>query len=456
MKFTDSRNSTINEALQGIKILKLYAWESFFQKKIQKFRDDEMVHCAKFNYIAAYQTMMYVAIPLFINVGTFGSHYLMGGDMDPSTIFTAIALLQIIRMPLTMLPMMIIGFIQAQNALSRMQKYFDADEQFDFTEKSSDESISLKLQGDFSWEESDDAKKEEEKEEEVKGEDVTKDVGTELTEIKLETQKFTLTLNQSEFVVKKGELIAIVGEVGSGKSSLISALLGEMEPTSDKNSPSNKRQQAFRVVSGNVSYSSQVPWIVNETVKNNITMGLPFNQEKFNRALELCALVDDLRMLPAGVNTEIGEKGINLSGGQKARLCLARCVYREADVVFLDDPLSAVDAHVGKHLFEKCISGAFEDQTVILATNQLQVLSSVSRIIVLKNGAVTEQGTYKDLYEKKGEFMSLMDKHNNKTKEKEKEKESEKLERGKLRGESMDSIHSDHSVEDVASQKPSR
>jgi len=421
MKMTDARNSIVNESLQGIKILKLYAWENFFRDKINKIRRDEMAHCAKFNYISAYQTMMYVAVPLFINIGTFLFHYHTGGDMSPSTIFTSIALLQIIRMPLTMLPMMVIGFIQSGNALGRMSKFFNECERSNFLDPDFTGSVGdLELDGDFEWGDStatDEKKGVVKTEMTEKTENGTSAEGVELREIHADlVRSFRLSIKSNEFSVKAGELIAVVGEVGSGKTSLISALLGELEPAATST--------GRRGLNGSIAYASQAPWIVNETVQNNILMGLDYDEKKFKSTLEICSLNEDLAMLPAGVETEIGEKGINLSGGQKARLGLARAVYRAADINFLDDPLSAVDAHVGKHLFEKCITGIFKGKTVILATNQLQFLPSVDRIVVLKLGKIEEVGSYSDLYAKGGEFKALMDKHNSKEKNEESEKDN--------------------------------
>ena len=210
-------------------------------------------------------------------------------------------------------------------------------------------------------------------------------------------------------LVKKGELIAIVGTVGSGKSSLIGACLGELEKA-----PGAKETHCG--LSGKIGLAAQSPWIVNNTLRGNIIMGLEYERARYEHAVATCALEDDIEMLPAGNDTEIGEKGINLSGGQKARVALARAVYANPDIYMLDDPLSAVDAHVGKHLFEKGIKKEMhgKGKTVLFATNQLFVLDKVDRIIMMQEGKIGEIGTYSELMAKKGPFSLLIDEFNSK------------------------------------------
>jgi ATP-binding cassette, subfamily C (CFTR/MRP), member 1 len=194
------------------------------------------------------------------------------------------------------------------------------------------------------------------------------------------------TLKNINMAVKKGNLSAVVGPVGSGKSSLISALLGEMiKITGDVN------------VDGRIAYVSQQAWIQNATLQDNILFGRPLNKGFYQKVLHACALESDLTILPAGDQTEIGEKGINLSGGQKQRVSLARAVYSGADIFIFDDPLSAVDTHVGKHIFEHVMSetGMLKGKTRFLVTHALSYLPKVDEIFVLLNGEISESGTYK-------------------------------------------------------------
>ena len=199
--------------------------------------------------------------------------------------------------------------------------------------------------------------------------------------------------------VRPGELIAVVGAVGTGKSSLLSALLGEMELLSGTVN-----------TKGRVAYVPQQAWMQNATLQNNITFGKRFKRDLYDKVLDACALPTDLAMLPGGDQTEIGEKGINLSGGQKQRVSMARSVYANAGLYLLDDPLSAVDSHVGKHIFERVIgpSGLLKRKTRILVTHGVGYLPQVDRILVMKGGRISEEGSFKELLERDGEFSKFL------------------------------------------------
>ncbi|KAF5828549.1 hypothetical protein DUNSADRAFT_17458 [Dunaliella salina] len=207
-------------------------------------------------------------------------------------------------------------------------------------------------------------------------------------------------LRDIDFCVQKEQLIMVVGQVGSGKSSLLAAILGEMY-----------RQRGVVRVSGSTAYTSQDPWIQNSTVRSNLLMGKPFDEEEYITVLAACALAHDLELLSAGDSTEIGEKGVNLSGGQKHRVALARAAYAAADLYLLDDPLSAVDAHVGRHLFDECICGLLGNRTRILVTHQLQYLPSADKVVVMADGQISEMGTYDELTAKGVDFGQLVSSH---------------------------------------------
>lgn len=215
------------------------------------------------------------------------------------------------------------------------------------------------------------------------------------------------TLKNVNIQVKKGSFVAIVGSVGSGKSSLLSALLGEMNCVHGKINISGELE---------IAYVAQQAWIQNTTLKNNILFGLPYNDERYRKVIEACALGPDIEFLPGGDETEIGEKGINLSGGQKQRVSLARACYSDADLFFMDDPLSAVDAHVAKHLFDNVLSsktGLLKNKTRLLVTNRLDILSDVDNIVVLKNGCPSEIGNYDHLMNCDGDFSKLVNQFTN-------------------------------------------
>ena len=196
-------------------------------------------------------------------------------------------------------------------------------------------------------------------------------------------------LNNINLTVKEGEFICIIGEVGSGKSSLIQAILNNMIILQNKDTKI--------IVNGKISYVGQEAWIQNNTVQNNILFYQPYKAEKYQKILNLCELNQDLNSLTGGDLTEIGEKGVNLSGGQKARISLARAMYCDNDIYILDDPISALDAHVGKNIMHNCIIDYLKGKTRILVTHALQYTSFADRIYYMKNGEIKWEGVYKEL-----------------------------------------------------------
>ena len=205
----------------------------------------------------------------------------------------------------------------------------------------------------------------------------------------------TNTLSDITLNVRNGNLIAITGAVGSGKSSLLTAILGEL--------PQHKGSISYH---GKVAYVPQIPWVFSGSIRENILFGLAFNEEKFQQVVHICELTKDLANFANGDLTEIGQRGVTLSGGQKARVCLARAVYSDADIYLLDDPLSAVDTKVGKRLFESCILGHLSCDIRLLVTHQLQYLKDVDRVVVMKNGSIIHQGEYAEILDH-GELLGV-------------------------------------------------
>lgn len=201
--------------------------------------------------------------------------------------------------------------------------------------------------------------------------------------------------------IKQGELVAVVGMVGSGKSSLLSGFLGEM----------HKLNNGLLNLNGSTAYVSQQAWIQNATIRENILFGRKYNEDTYNEIIKACCLNSDFKIMPANDLTEIGEKGINLSGGQKQRISLARSLYADSDIYFLDDPLSAVDSHVGKDLFDQVIGpkGVLTSKTRILVTNALSFLPQVDKILMMQNGNIVEIGSYEELNkDKSGQFSEFI------------------------------------------------
>ena len=203
------------------------------------------------------------------------------------------------------------------------------------------------------------------------------------------------TLRDITFNVRNGDLLAITGAVGSGKSSLLTAILGEL--------PLHRGSILYH---GKIAYVPQIPWVFSGTIRENILFGLPFNEERFQKVVHICELTKDLTNFTNGDLTEIGQRGVTLSGGQKARVGLARAVYSDADIYLLDDPLSAVDTKVGRRLFENCIFGHLSGRIRLLVTHQLQYLKDVDRVIVMDNGSIAHQGVYTDILDQ-GAFKGV-------------------------------------------------
>lgn len=205
------------------------------------------------------------------------------------------------------------------------------------------------------------------------------------------------TLKNININATKSQLVAVIGPVGSGKSSLFHVILKELPINSG----------TIRV-DGKISYSSQEAWLFNGSVRQNILFGEDYNEERYKQVIKVCALESDFDLFPFGDRTLVGEKGKALSGGQKARINLARCVYKEADIYLLDDPLSAVDAKVGKQLYDECVKDFLSDKICILSTHQLQYLKSADRIIILKEGEIETEGTYQELQSSGLDFAKLL------------------------------------------------
>ncbi|XP_022166670.1 probable multidrug resistance-associated protein lethal(2)03659 isoform X2 [Myzus persicae] len=205
------------------------------------------------------------------------------------------------------------------------------------------------------------------------------------------------TLENINLTVTPGRLVAIIGPVGAGKSSLVQAILQELPLINGSIS-----------VHGIVSYASQEPWLFAGSVKQNIIFGSPMDKDRYNKVIDVCALKTDLERFQYGDQTDVGERGLSLSGGQRARINLARAIYRQADIYLLDDPLSAVDSRVGKHLFEKCIKEYLKEKTCILITHQIQYLIDVDQIVLMENAKVTVEGSYKELQSSGLDFTKLL------------------------------------------------
>uniref|UniRef100_A0A8C2GUF4 ABC-type glutathione-S-conjugate transporter n=1 Tax=Cyprinus carpio TaxID=7962 RepID=A0A8C2GUF4_CYPCA len=368
MKYMDGRVKLMNEILNGIKILKFYAWEKAFLEQVLGYREKELKTLKKSQILYSVSLASFNSSSFLIAFAMFGVYVLIDDKnvLDAQKIFVSMALINILKTPLSQLPFAMSTTMQALVSLKRLGKFLCQDElkPDNVTRESfkSDVDGVVFENGTFSW---------------------SKDGPPCLKRISVR--------------VPCGSLVAVVGHVGSGKSSLLSAMLGETE----------KRSGA---ISGSIAYVPQQAWIQNASLQDNILFGREKKESWYQRVLEACALLPDLDNLPAGDATEIGEKGLNLSGGQKQRVSLARAVYRKADVYLLDDPLSAVDAHVGQHIFNKVIGpkGILRDKTRVLVTHGMSFLPQADLILVLVDGEISERGSYQELLNRNGDFADFI------------------------------------------------
>ncbi|XP_047509487.1 multidrug resistance-associated protein 1 isoform X2 [Pieris napi] len=371
MKYKDERVKLMNEILNGIKVLKMYAWEPSFEDQVIKIRNKEMYVLKQTAYLNSATAFIWSCAPFLVSLMSFGCFVLVNDTqvLDSKTAFVALSLFNILRFPLSMLPNVISNVVQTAVGIKRLNKFMNAEElDEESVEHDPKDPNPLSMENcNFSWGDT--------------PEPILKNINLQ---------------------VPKGHLVAVVGAVGSGKSSLLSALLGEMYKTSG-------RINTF----GSFAYVPQQAWIQNATLQDNILFGNSLDKGKYNNVINMCALKPDFEMLPGGDQTEIGEKGINLSGGQKQRVSLARAVYCDADNYFLDDPLSAVDSHVGKHIFDKVIgpNGLLQNKTRVWVTHQVSYLAQTDLVVVLRDGEVSEVGTYQQLLEKKGAFAEFLLNH---------------------------------------------
>uniref|UniRef100_A0A8C9FWN7 ABC-type glutathione-S-conjugate transporter n=1 Tax=Pavo cristatus TaxID=9049 RepID=A0A8C9FWN7_PAVCR len=284
--------------------------------------------------------------------------------LDAEKAFVSLSLFNILKFPLTMLPQVISNIAQTSVSLKRIQQFLSHDE--------------------------------------LDPNCVEREViapGREISVVLRGADAEPCFLHSINLLVPSGALVAVVGHVGCGKSSLVSALLGEME-----------KLEGEVAVKGSVAYVPQQAWIQNATLKDNILFGQAPNEQKYQNVLEACALKTDLEVLPGGDHTEIGEKGINLSGGQRQRVSLARAVFSSSDIYLLDDPLSAVDSHVAKHIFDQVIGpdGVLKGKTRILVTHGIGFLPQVDHIVVLADGKISEMGSYQELLKQNKAFAEFL------------------------------------------------
>ncbi|KAJ5646478.1 ABC transporterintegral membrane type 1 [Penicillium lividum] len=393
---TDQRVSLTQEILQAVRFVKFFGWESSFLGRLKEIRAKEIRSIQTLLAVRNAILCVAMSIPVFASMLAFITYALTNHDLNPANIFSSLALFNSLRMPLNMLPMVLGQVTDAMTALNRIQEFLLAEEQKEDIKQIEDMQNAIEIEdASFTWER---LPTEEEKPGKVNKKaakllQATKE--KEKTDQEQPSEPFKL--EHVNLQIGRNELLAVIGTVGCGKSSLLSALAGDMRVTEGLVRMSTTR-----------AFCPQYAWIQNTSVRNNVLFGKDYDEAWYNDVIDACALAPDLKMLPNGDSTEIGERGITVSGGQKQRLNIARAIYFNAELVLMDDPLSAVDAHVGRHIMDKAICGLLKDRCRILATHQLHVLHRCDRIVVMDEGRIHAVDTFDNLMRDNELFQRLM------------------------------------------------
>ncbi|XP_075755489.1 multidrug resistance-associated protein 1 isoform X5 [Pelodiscus sinensis] len=375
MNHKDNRARLTNAILSDIKIIKLYAWEKGFMEKVLGIRKQELQALKNSQILFSLSLSSFHSSTFLISFVMFAVYTLVNEQhvLDAQKAFVSLTLINILNTAHSFLPFSINAAIQAKVSLNRLAAFLSLEE-LDPNNMSRatldhlQDRITVR-NGTFTW-----------------------------------CRGISPCLKRINLTVPQGCLFAVVGQVGAGKSSLLSALLGELQ-----------KLDGYAAIKGTVAYVPQQDWIQNASVEENIVFGEEMDESWYNRVIDACALQPDLKSFPAGSKSEIGEKGRNISGGQKQRVSLARAVYKKAAVYLLDDPLSAVDAQVGQHIFEHIIgpNGLLKGTTRVLVTHAINILPQVDNIVLMVDGEISEMGSYQELLQRNGAFADFLRSANN-------------------------------------------
>ncbi|KAH7911841.1 hypothetical protein BJ138DRAFT_1125686, partial [Hygrophoropsis aurantiaca] len=419
----DKRMAVLNELISAVKFIKFFAWEERWIQRTMDARGVEMDWMVKARINSVMFSALWTTAPILVSLISFFTYVYRGNELTVSTAFTAIALFQMIRQPLNIVPSFIVQALQTGVALKRIETYLNEDEvseQVSSIKKtrspadsnSDDDGLAID-NGTFKWNEvPEDAKADDGKAKakakakadtnNSKAADVETETAVDADSIAaaLENEDHKFELRDISVRFPEGELSVITGPTASGKTALLMALLGEMTMTSGRLiMAKNPSQVDENGLMHSISYAAQSPWLRHQSIKDNILFGHPYDEDRYNAVIECCALKPDLNILEDGDQTEIGARGVSLSGGQKARVALARAVYARTKYILLDDPLSAVDSHTARFLYERLFRGPLlANRTVILVTHHVElVLPGTHFLVRMLDGRIDTQGTTKDL-----------------------------------------------------------
>mmetsp|Transcript_9368 Transcript_9368/g.17259 ORF Transcript_9368/g.17259 Transcript_9368/m.17259 type:complete len:1422 (-) Transcript_9368:53-4318(-) len=420
---TDERVLRTNEILQSMQGVKMGGWELQFVKSIEQIRKLELKQALSIAFVMAGGFGTLFSVPTLAAVTSLITYAAADlGQIDAATLFTALSAFALLQDPVTQLPDIITIISEWIIRRARLSKFLAMKE---VSQHGSEEdldsdppafAISI-TNGTFFWGDPSEAPKElleepeaskantQDKKDDSKSDQVAEEKVVTVDE---EAERKRLAFTKPALVdvnlhVKPGALVGVCGAVASGKTSLCNAIINEMYTESGQVK-----------VHGNVAYCAQTPWVFHGSIRENILFGEPFQPSRYQKVLQACQLAHDLELLEEGDQTVVGEQGINLSGGQKARVSLARAAYSSKSIVILDDPLSALDPGVASKVFEQCIAQLLKDRTRIVVTNQLNVLPKCDQVVVLATpvsgepGHIVEQGRYSVLSRSGLEFSKLI------------------------------------------------
>lgn len=351
MKRKDQRVKETNEVFSAIRLLKMYAWEDSFEARLDKIRDLELTYLRQYQRMNILSASMYQVAPILTGVGTLGTYTLLYGQLSAAVAFSALSLFSVLRFPLTVFPNMITSAVEANVALGRIESFFATEEIKGRPAASASAAVGVDA--------------------------------VQLQNAKLEWPGGIPLLTGLNFSVpaprpgqERAHLTVVIGSVGVGKSGLLQALIGDLSPV-----------QGSLAVNGTIAYAAQVAWILNATVKSNILFNSEVDEERYQAVVKACCLLPDFDALPDGEATEIGERGVNLSGGQKQRVSLARAVYAKADLLLLDDPMSAVDPEVAQKLCKMLRGPLVKSSSIILCTHYEGAIRQADQVILLERNS---------------------------------------------------------------------
>ncbi|KAF5283709.1 hypothetical protein FQR65_LT13744 [Abscondita terminalis] len=384
---TDKRIRLMNELISGMQVIKMYCWEKPYTKFVNFARKYEIKAIRLKSYITGV-TLSFGTITsrlsLFV---TIMAYLLLGYEIDAKKVFVLIGFYNVLRQTMTVFfPLNLTQLAEANVSINRLNTFLLHDEiqVSKWTKKDDGTKYGAINKTDAGL---------------INTTDNTQEDAICIENGTAKWLEFSIdnTFTNLNLYIKRGSSVAVIGPVGSGKSSLLHIILKEL-PLLD----------GRLKINGNLSYASQEPWIFPGNVRQNILFGEPWKQDRYETVVKKCSLEHDFSLFPYGDRTLVGERGVSLSGGQRARINLARAIYREADIYLMDDPLSSVDAHVSKELFDKCIKEFLRNKTVILITHQFQYLKDVDYIIILESGVIKAEGTFQKLQNSGVNFVKLL------------------------------------------------